>query len=187
MGIGGYVDDGTRTAAVMGIDRTVAGNEYFQGTVIASVGSGDLEDTIQRAVDQVHINIGGKTQIALMAMKVWRRFANDLKGDRRYVTAAETGKYKGGVNFLMYSGDGEDIPILRHRDVPAGTVWGLNWDSFYWGEMLPPGWLQVFDEKSIFRWVQEFTAWQAIYAQLGELVCSAPAKNWVLRDVTEAA
>ena len=187
MGIMGYVNDGTDTPIVMGIDRTVAGNEYFQAKYFSGIGTLDLENQIQMAIDEMGIDIDGETDLMLMALKVWRRWANTMRGERRFVTAAETGKYKGGVDMLMWSGRGKAIPITTHRDVPATTIWGLNWDSFFWAELLAPGWLQQFDEKSIFRWVQEYLVWQAVYAQMGNLLCVCPAQNWQLNGVAEAA
>lgn len=185
MGIYGYLDS-TKAATVLGIDRTVAGSEYFDAFRSTAVGGADLENRVQIQADNVHNALGLKTQIIMMSMGVWRKFAADLRGDRRFVTAAETGKYKGGTNMLMYDGaDGEPIPIVRDRDVPTGTMWGLHWDSFYLGELHPADWLKQFDEASIFRQIPDTLGWEAIYAWIGELVCVQPAANWVDLGIDE--
>lgn len=187
VGIMGYIDDGTILPSVLGIDRTVAGNEFWQARVVPNVGGADLENQIQIDMDEVFIENGGKTDLMLMAMGVWRRFANDLRGDRRYVSAAETGRYRGGTRMLMYSGaDNADVPITRDRDVPAGTNWGFDFDCWFMGELLAAGWLQQFDERSIFRWVQDHLAWEAVYVWMGECICTCPNKNWVEFGITEA-
>jgi hypothetical protein len=185
MGVYGYLDS-TKAATVLSIDRTAAGNEYFDAFRSTAVGGADLENRIQIQCDNVMTQIGLKTQIILMAMGVWRKFAADLRGDRRFVTAAETGKYKGGTNMLMYDGaDGEPIPIVRDRDVPTGTMWGLHWDAFYLGELHPAQWLKQFDESSIFRQIPDTLGWEAIYAWIGELVCVQPAGQWLDLGIDE--
>jgi len=188
MGIMGWVDDGTLVPSVMGIDRTLVGNEFWKARVSRAVGGGDLEHQIQVDMDEVAIENGGRTNLMLMSLGVWRRFANDLRGDRRYVNASETGRYRGGTKMLVYGGAaGEDVPITRDRDVPTGTNWGFDFDSWFMGELLAAGWLQQFDERSIFRWIQEHLAWEAVYCWMGETVCVAPNKQWVEMGITEAA
>lgn len=186
MGIYGYIDDGTTVPTVLNINRTTAGNEYWQATVSTTVGGADLENEIQNNCDTIYSNIGHMTDLILMSLGVWRKFAADLRGDRRFVTAAETGKYRGGTNMLMYDGaDGNAIPITRDRDVPTGTMWGFYWPCWYLGYLLEAQWLKQFDESSIFRRIHDVLGWEAIYAWIGELICTKPAAQWVSKGITE--
>lgn len=186
MGVMGYIDDGTLVPVVLGIDRTAAGNDYWRGEVNISVGGADIENEIQSQVDAVDVSVGGRTDLIRMAMGVWRRFAADLRGDRRFVTAAETGKYRGGTKFLMYSGaEGSDIPITRDRDVPTGVMEGFDFRTWYLGTLMEAQWFKHETEAGIFRWVEDQLAWQAIYAWMGELICVKPAANWISYDLNE--
>lgn len=185
-GVMGWIDDSTLLPSVSGIDRTVIGSEFWKARVTRALGGVDLENEIQLNLDEVYQEAGGKTDLIMMSMALWRRFSNDLRGDRRYTTAAETGKYRGGTKMITYGGAaGEDIPITRDRDVPTGTMWGFDFGGWFMGELLAAGWLQQFDEKSIFRWVPDHLAWEAVYAWMGELICVHPNHQWGALGLTE--
>lgn len=187
VGIFAAVDDGTSVATYHGIDRTAAGKDYWQAYRYNSIGSSDLETFIQRACDDVYTTGGGMTDLALMELSVWRRFAADLRGEREYI-ARDDARYKAGVSLIKFSGaDQQDIAIGRSRDVPLGVIAGLDLSSFHLSELKPAGWLKEFDEASIFRWISDTLDWEAIYCFMGNLVCGQPNANWIGRGVTGAS
>lgn len=174
------------TGTYLGINRATAGNEFWRATERTNIGSLDLEIEIQKSMDEVHRLAGGKTAIMLFSLGVWRRFAADLRVDRQFISAAETGKYKGGTKMLMYTGSDMDAAIVRDRDVPTGTITGLDWTTHKMGTLLEAGWLQAFDEKGIWRQIPGTLDYCAILAWMGQPFCVAPIKNWIMRDVAEA-
>ena len=188
VGVYGAIDDGTRMPVYLGINRTGANaRDYWKAQVSRNVGTLDLENHIQTQCDTVETSVGGMTDIILMSLGVWRRFANDLRGDREYVTAADTGRYKAGTRMILYCGANEnDIAIGRDRDVPAQTMTGFDWRCWYIGELLGAGWLQQFGERSIFRQIPSTLDWYATYAWMGQPICNKPAANWISHGVAEA-
>jgi hypothetical protein len=175
------------TGTFLGINRATAGNEYWQSYVDTSFGGADWESGIQLAGDTVHNNFGGETGILLMSMGVWRAAANKLRMERQFVSAAETGKYKGGVSMLMYEGMGDGpIPILKDRDVPKGTIYGLNLDDFFRATLADEGWISEHGEGSPFQREPGFRIWSALYGWMGEIFCAAPGRQWAITGITEA-
>jgi hypothetical protein len=188
LGVFNAIDNGTIAPVYLGINRTGANaRDYWNAYVVRNVLTADLEKEIQKSTDEVHSNVGGVTDIMLMSLGVWRRFANDLRSERQFITAADTGRYRAGTKMIAYEGAGENtIAIGRDRDVPAGTITGFDWSTWFLGELLPAGWLQAFDEKGIFRQIGGTLDWEAVYAWMGQLICNKPAANWIMREVTEA-
>lgn len=171
----------------LGIDRSDDANDWFRPHVVEGVGSSPLEREIQAAYDQVVSTHGGDPSVLLFNMGVWRRFAEELRVDRQFVTAAETGKYKGGTKMLVWNGADSDCYIVKDRDVPAGCILGLDWTTHKQGTLLDAGWLggQKGLGENIFQRVPGVLEYVAVMVWMGQHFCIDPGKNFVLRGIDE--
>lgn len=174
----------TNMPIYLGLDRTSGGGlEQHQAVELPNIGSLDLETEIQRGIDYVRERTGGKPSVLLMHDGVWRRHAKDLRQHREYVTAAQTGMYKGGVKGIVWNGADSDAFIMRHFDVPDGCIFGIDWSSMFMGTLLATGWVKPFDIPSIFHQVPGTLDYAAVMANISQPFCPLPGKNFFMSQV----
>lgn len=179
------IDDGTIAANFLNIDRTAPGNQFWQANRIASVGGADLENVFQIESDTIERRNLGKITDIVTTYGVRRRFANQLKNDRRFVTAAQDGNYKGGFQSAQWmDGNNKAVNIWVDKDCPANTAFLLDWDTIALATLGGDAdWLD--QGEGILKWVDNTLGYQGIFFLMGNTVCTAPNRNAVLLGITE--
>lgn len=179
------IDDGTFAANFLNIDRTAAGNQFWQANRLASVAGADLENIFQIESDTIERRNQGKISDIVTTYGVRRRFANQLKNDRRFVQAAQDGNYKGGFQSASWmDGNNKTVNIWVDKDCPAQTAFLLDWDTIALATLGGEAdWLD--QGEGILKWVDNTLGYQGIFFLMGNTVCTAPNRNAVLLDITE--
>lgn len=122
---------------------------------------------------------GGKTSLILTGLGVRRAYFNLLSQQRRYPSTTE---FEGGFRGLAFSA-GREIPVVEDVDAPDNTMYGLDESSFKVYRDSPWSWMQR--DGSIWKWVVNYDAYEAILRQYWELGVNRRNANWVLQDITE--
>lgn len=188
IGLMGALDDGTLLSTYLTLSRTTY--PFLNAKIERSIGAADLDKKIQTKMDDLWSETEAEVDILITTVGVRRAYFDQHVPELRYVTAAETGKFKGNFSFLAFQSPTNSngvLPIDVERDCPAGHLFGLNLSTFYFGELAPPGWFQPHMQGGdIFIHVPEYAAWDAIYRCHREFICKAPNMNFVLTGITEA-
>jgi hypothetical protein len=123
---------------------------------------------------------GGKTSVILVSMGIRRAYFNLLTQQRRYVNTKE---FAGGLTGLAFN-NGREIPVVEDIDAPPNKMWFLDESSFKIYRLKP--W--YFDNKdgSVWKWVDNFDAYEALLKQYWELGIDRRNANGAVVDVTEA-
>lgn len=128
--------------------------------------------------DRVRVN-GAKTTLMLAGLGVRRAYFNLLSQQRRY---PNTTKFEGGLTGLAFH-NGREIPFVDDPDAPDNTIYGLDESSLKIYRESPWEWMDR--DGSIWKWVDNFDAYEAILHQYWELGLNKRNANFVIRDITE--
>lgn len=128
--------------------------------------------------DKVRVN-GGRTSILLSGLGVRRAYFNLLSQQRRY---PQTTTFAGGFEALEFH-NGRSIPFVDDPDAPAGTVYGLDESKLKIYRDEPWSWVD--DDGTIWKWVQDYDAFQALLSQYWELATNQRNAHFVLKDLIE--
>lgn len=184
MGLLGIIDDGTIVDTLQGIQRSAAGNRFWKSLRYASVASADLENAWQTASDDIYKKALGKIDAILTTFGVRKRYINDLKGDRRFIQAAESGEYKGGFSAGKWmDGNNRTLELWVDRDCPKGTSFLVNWDSLYLAWLQEPEWWDA--GGGVLQRVDNTLGLEATYYAMGNFGTDQPNTNAVLLGITE--
>lgn len=189
IGLPGALDDNTLLSTYLTLSRATYG--FLNAKVQRNVGAADLDKVIQTQMDTIWQETEAEIDMLLTTVGVRRAYFDQHVPELRYVTAAETGKFKGNFSFLAFqspSNSNAVLPIDIERDCQAGFLYGLNFGTFYFGELQAPGWFQprmTGGADDIFINVPEYAAWDAVYRTHREFICTAPHMNFVLQGITE--
>jgi len=136
------------------------------------------EGLMIKLTDDVRVN-GGKTSLILTSLGVRRAYFNLLSQQRRYTNTKE---FAGGLTGLAFN-NGREIPVVEDPDAPPGTAWFLDEDKFKIYRDKDWSWLQK--DGSIWKWVHDYDAYEAVLKQYWELGISQRNAQGVLQDITE--
>jgi hypothetical protein len=136
------------------------------------------EGLMIKMTDDVRVN-GGKTSLILTSLGVRRAYFNLLSQQRRYTNTKE---FAGGLTGLAFN-NGREIPVVEDPDAPPGTMWALDEDKFKIYRDKDWSWLQK--DGSIWKWVHDYDAYEAVLKQYWELGISQRNAQGVLNDITE--
>lgn len=161
-----------------GIDRTAAGNEYWQANVFGNSGSTRpfAHDLAMQAFTAGEEVSGMPCDFAIASYGVWRAAGNSFFGGRRW---EDNVKLEGGYKYITWNG----INIYADVDAPPNSLYFLCSDSFDILEETPLGWarhdgLTLLREATTDSYVGRLvTRWQ--------LGCNQPNANTVLTDIAE--
>lgn len=136
------------------------------------------EGLLIKNTDAVRVN-GGKTSLLLSGLGVRRAYFNLLSQQRRYPS---TTNFEGGFTGLAFN-NGREIPFIEDVDAPDGTIYGLDEDSFkvYRAE----AWSWINKDGSVWKWVHDYDAYEAILSQYWEIGLNRRNANFVIKDITE--
>lgn len=179
-------DDGTTGPSPVyhNINRLAVGKEWAKGRVIPNVGGADLEDTIQRAVDDVGNEGGGEPNYGFMEHRVWRRFARNLRAGRVYI-GKDDPRYVSGVSAIAFVGAGnKNIALQSDRDIPDQSILLIDLDKWHIGEVMKPQWVgQDAGDGAEFKRVGRTNDFEANFGTIGNSICEQPNANAMLLDV----
>jgi len=122
---------------------------------------------------------GGRTSVILVGLGVRRAYFNLLSQQRRYVNTKD---FAGGLTGLAFN-NGREIPVIEDPDAPANTMYGLDESKFKIYRDKPWDFLRA--DGTIWKWVHDFDAFEAILKQYWEIGISQRNAHWVIQDLTE--
>lgn len=160
-----------------GIDRTLQGNEFWQGNVFAN-GGVPRECTfplIQEAVDFVDEHSSGETNLILCGYGVHRKLMNDLIAARRIDNA--TKKLNGWAEAIMHN----DIPIVRDKHIDPAVMIGLDTSHWELYQNNEGDWMNK--DGAILSRIPDRHAYEAAWYRFMQPVCDAPNTQWKLTDL----
>ena len=171
----------TNTGTLHNVDPTVV--PAWKAVVDSNGGTNRaLAEALMIAnVDAVRIN-GGKTSLILTTLGVRRAYFNLLQGQRRFTG---TTNFEGGFSGLAFSaGQGRDIPLVEDVDCPKNTMFGLDESTLK--VYRDQDWHFLNRDGSMWKWVHDFDAYEAVLAKYWELATNRRNANFVIKDITEA-
>lgn len=123
---------------------------------------------------------GSRPSVIFTSLGVRRAYFNLLKSERRIVN---TQTFEGGFDGLAFTYEGE-IPVVTDVDAPVGKMWFLKEDTFKVYRRKEWDWENR--SGSIWHWVTNYDAYEAMMKQYWEFACDKRNANAVMSNVTEA-
>lgn len=171
-------------AAAAGSNRRLVGNidrssvEYWDSQVFPSAGA--FGDSLFRdMIDQTEREADGNIGVFITTYDIWNEYATNLIPDRRFNTNGGKFEYMDGAyTHLKYN----DVDVVRDRDCPEGTIYGLDTETLSQDCMADWDWMD--EDGSILNRVPNTDAYEATLYKYGEFVCTDPAKNAVATGIT---
>ena len=160
-----------------GIDRTLSGNEFWQGNVFSN-GGAPREATfplIQEAIDFVDEHSNGQTNLIICGYGVWRKLMGDLIAARRVENS--TKKLQGWAEAIIHN----DIPIVRDKHIDPEVMIGLDtthWELYQNNE---GDWMNK--DGAVLARVPDRHAYEAAWYRFMQPVCDAPNTQWKITDL----
>ena len=203
-GLLGIIDDANPPNANFGgINRSTAGNEYWESAVLANSGTNRAltEDLMLQLEDLVREKGGAKLNAYMSNLAIIRRYHELLKDDVFYAMSSPQALDGGGLGRKGGSnqkgkkgGDGRSIykfsgkPWHVEPYFAANTIIGMDTEHFYIGHgenAAPRPVSEIFDGTPFFRQTSNATFEVAWYWQ-GQLLSDNPAAGAKIEDVAEA-
>lgn len=191
MGLLGIVDDGGNVAVFQTLTRADY-PEVWNCQTADATGSGFdgtlSEELIVKAADDTREYGGGNVNVLVASTSGARSFWKSLKPDR--VINDPAGSYEGGKADLMCRvGPDRVLKVRSCRKVPAEIAFGLTtstlkrWQhgsGFHWDDTTGSIWERSSDSTG------RRDAYFAVGIWEGQLGCIAPAKNFLIENLTAA-
>jgi hypothetical protein len=163
-----------KTMPIYGLERSESRflTPYMQYNV------GDItEAKIQKAIDDIEEDCGGKINFIVCSMGVKRALQEHLATYRRNLDVLEL---KGGYKTLSYNG----IPVVADRFCPEGTMYLLNTNDFCIHQLCDWQWLEGEDGR-IIRQLADKPVYRAALVKYADLMCYRPCGQAMLSGITE--
>jgi len=204
-GLLGVIDDANPPSGNFGgINRSTAGNEFWESVVLANGGTNRAltEDLIMQLEDSVREKGGGSLNAYISNLAVVRRYHELLREDT-YVAMSSPKALDGGARAGRDGGaqqkgkdGGDGRTIYRFSGQPwhvepyfaANTIIGMDKKHFYLGHgenAVPRPVSEIFDGTPFFRQTSNATFEVAWYWQ-GQLLSDNPAAGAKIEDVAES-
>ena len=161
--------------ALYGVERSVS--PVMKPYVKTNVGA-ISENAIQKAMDCIEENSGGKVNFIVCSWGVRRALAEYF---RAHGAAVPTVEFEGGFKAMSFNG----VPVVADRFCPEGTMYLLNTDDFKIHQLCDWKWLEGEDGK-ILKQVPGKPIYTATLVKYAELMCSRPNGQGMLSGITEA-
>ena len=171
----------TSTATVMGISRSTY--PFWDANVIHNSGT-DRELTLD-LMDEAALKVteknryGGKPTHCFASIGLQRKYLGLVRDDKRSVNTLEL---DGGWSGLEYTAGGNTIPIVACPRAYPNSMYFIDKDSMFvfdGGE----GWVD--EDGSMLSRRAGYSQFDALFYKYMELGCNMPAKNTVLRDLSQ--
>lgn len=168
----------TATGTLFNVDPTVTAQWAAIVNANGGVNRALSEGLMIQMTDQTRIN-GATTTLILTSLGVRRAYFNLLTQQRRYTNTQE---FAGGVRGLAFN-NGREIPVVEDPDAPGNTMYFLDEKSIKIYRDSDWSWLNR--DGTIWKWVHDFDAYEAILKQYWEVATQKRNANAVLQDITE--
>jgi hypothetical protein len=168
----------TDTGVLFNVDPTLVPQWKATRDTNGGVNRALSEGMLITNTDKVRVK-GGKTSLILAGLGVRRAYFNLLSQQRRYTNTKE---FAGGMQGLAFH-NGREIPFVDDPDMPDNMIYGLDEDTFKIYRESPWSWMD--QDGSIWKWVDDFDAYQALMVQYWELGINRRNANFVITDVSE--
>ena len=203
-GLLGIIDDANPPSGNFGgINRSTAGNEYWESAVLENSGTNRAltEDLMLQLEDLVREKGGAKLNAYMSNLAIIRRYHELLKDDVFYAMSSPQALDGGGAGRKGGSGQkgkkgGDGRSIYKFSGKPwhvepyfaANTIIGMDTEHFYIGHgenAAPRPVSEIFDGTPFFRQTSNATFEVAWYWQ-GQLLSDNPAAGAKIEDVAES-
>lgn len=177
------VDDGVDYDTWMAISR--ASVPKWAGNVKRTMGTGDIETELRTQCNRVNQRSDGRTSVLFFAQGMANRYFDQLTASRTQflpVSVAGGSTYHGGYEALVWHYDNRSIPIFQDYEVPAGTIWGLDWSTWFMAMQYEPQWLDR--GEGIFKPIRRQLGYEAYFFCIGNIGCIKPAANFLIAGGT---
>lgn len=122
---------------------------------------------------------GGSVSAIFSDLGSRRAYFNLLTTQRRYPNVKE---FSGGFSGLAFTYGNKEIPVVEDVDAPAGKMWYLDESSFSIKRDKPWSWEDR--DGSIWKWVTDYDAYQALMKQYWEFAVERRNANGVMTGIT---
>ncbi len=180
-----------------GIDRTTAGNEFWQSVVLANGGTNRplTEDLLLQAMDGVREKGGGMLDAWESNLAIVRRYHEILAADR-FFALSKPGTISGGIGRPEKKVADDGLSVYEFSGVPwyvdpyfgANTIVGMDTAHFFLGvgeNDVPRPISEIFENVPFFRQTTSATFEVAWYYQC-ELLSDNPAAGCQVTDIAES-
>lgn len=188
-----------------GIDRSTAGNEFWQATVLSNSGTNRpfTEDLGLQLLDTIRERGGMPPTDFVSNLKILRRYHADLREDVFYAMSGQPGTIGGGTGRdekamrkggkdggqgkTPYSFSGIDWAAEPYMD--ANRVWAINRENIWIGHgenELPAPLSEVFDNLVSFFTTTANTTFEIVSYYQGEVICDNPMGLGMASDLSES-
>jgi len=176
-GLGSIV---TNTGSLFNVDP--ATEPIWAATVDANGGvNRALSETLMISNVDAARTKGGKTSVIFTGLGARRSYFNLLTQQRRFTGVQE---FQGGFKGLAFAAGNDDIPVVVDVDAPPNNMYGLDESSLTVYREKP--WYFMNADGSIWKWVHDFDAFEAVLKQYWEIGTNRRNANWVIKDITES-
>jgi len=182
MGLGGIISTSNpASGALGGIDRTVAGNEFWKGNVFGNSGVSRRPELtmIEEARAEVEQYSDGAINLIICGYNVFAVLMDELVHSKRFQGTATT--LNGWATAMKFE---DQIPIVRDRHCPPDKMFLLDTSSFTLYQNNDGQWMN--QDGAILSRVQNRHAYEAAWFRFVQLVCHAPNANAVIEDLDYA-
>lgn len=162
MGILGIVDSTTYVSVLFTLDRSQAANAFFRSTIMPNIGAIN-PDVLQRGTDNAEEVSGEVIDQYLAHVSVRRELMKLTEADRRYQGGSSAANFDAGTKAGQFKKDYSfnDTPIRVDKDLPYGTLLGVNKAHLFWIPEVEGEWADE-DGTVLFR-VQNKDNYEARY------------------------
>lgn len=177
------------TSLFGGINRTTAGNEFWQATLVTHTGtfgtsSGNALDKMQETIDTADIATDSDVNLLITSHALKRSYASVLESLRRYPPGGEI-TLSSGYKALEFNG----MPLVADKDaetlssgdaferiyfVDTSTMWIAHMGDWDWMDL----------DGAVLSRVQNKDAYEAVLFRYLQLVCDQPSANAALTSIS---
>ncbi len=179
MGLQGVLRTGNPTSGALGgIDRTVAGNEFWIPPIFANGGVARAPELslIEEARAEVEQYSDGQVNLILCGYNVFAVLMDELVTSKRFTGGKK--KLNGWATALEFE---DNIPIVRDRHCPPDKMFLLDTTSWRMYQNDDGRWMN--QDGAILSRVPGFHAYEAAWFRFMQLVCHSPAANTAIEDL----
>lgn len=179
MGLQGILQTGNPTGGALGgIDRTVAGNEFWIPPIFANGGVVRAPELslLEEARAEVEQYSDGMVNLILCGYNVFAVLMDELVTSKRFTGSKK--KLNGWATALEFE---DNIPIVRDRHCPPDKMFLLDTTSFTLYQNDDGRWMN--QDGAILSRIPGFHSYEAAWFRFLQLVCHNPAANAVIEDL----
>lgn len=175
----GFASIISSTGVLYGLDPAVEAK--WKSQILSN--SGTLralsEGLMIQMADNIRIKSGKRTSVIFSSLGVRRAYFNLLTQQRRYT---DTKSFEGGFEGLAFN-YGKEIPVVEDVDAPPNKMFYVHESSFKIYRNRPWHWAD--DDGTVWKWVHDYDAWDAVYRQYSETGNSQRNAQGRIDDITE--